>query len=130
MSPEPRAKVIGGVWRVVGPALVLGVIGALIGSKSAVVHIPVVAIGGLAGIACGLIVGASTYRRTRTTARGVYLIVGSVVTWLILALVLPTLVGGSIGLDESFVRLFAIAATVCCLVGCIAGIISLRKREE
>ena len=42
---------------------------------------------------------------------------------------LPALIGGSIGRDRSLVRVIAIAATLCCLLGCIPGIMSLRKRE-
>jgi hypothetical protein len=118
------------MWRVVVPALVLGVVGGILGSKSAVVHMADVTVGGLAGVACGLLVGASTYGRTRTTAWGVYLVVGSIVTWLILAVILPTLIGGSIGLDVAVVRVIAIGTTVCCLIGCVAGIRMLRKRER
>jgi len=117
------------MWRVFGPALALGVIGAVAGSMGAVAHMADVVLGGLAGVVCGLVVGASTYKRTRAAARGIYLIVGSLVTWVVFALGLPALIGGSIGLDPSVVRLIAIAATACCLVGCIAGVMSLRNRE-
>jgi hypothetical protein len=116
------------MWRLVGPAVALGSVGATLGDSSG--RMSHVAAGGVAGVMCGLLVGASTYGRARTATRAVYLIIGCVVTWLLMALVLPGLIGGSIGLDTSAARAIGIGITICCLISFAVGLKALGRRED